>query len=216
MAYSSPIERNREAKGLPRRERRNLQQREEILDAALKLFSKKRYHNVAIQEIAKKAEIGIGTFYKFFNNKEELYNAIIMRAAKKWRNSLMDVLEQEQNPIQIINKYIAVRRKLFSDNLAVMRLYYAETRGASFNTRAGLDQDLINFYDEGIRKLASVFERGVKQHVFRELDPYQMAVALDGIINAILFRMMEDPARFRKGNNLSTVTDIFFSGVLNK
>ena len=58
-----------EIENLPRRERGRLLQRREILDAALKLFSEKGYHNVSIHEIAKEAEFGIGTLYKFFANK---------------------------------------------------------------------------------------------------------------------------------------------------
>ncbi len=56
--------------------------------------------------------------------------------------------------------------------------------------------------------------RGIKENVFRSLDPYQMALALDGMINTFLFRIMKDPARFREGDNLSTAADIFFRGVL--
>jgi TetR/AcrR family transcriptional regulator len=201
---------------LPRRERQNLRQRRGILDAALRLFSEKGYNNVSMHEIAGEAEFGIGTLYKFFTNKEDLYKALIMEVAKTWHRVLMQALEQESSPLRAIKKYIAVRRKLFSENLPIMRLYFAETRGASFNIRAGLDQDLLRLYDEGIEKLASIFEKGIKDHVFRHLDPYQMALALDGTINALLFRIMNDPARFRDGDNLSTAADIFFRGVLSK
>jgi len=59
-----------------RREREKLRQRQEILDVALNLFSKKGYHNISMHEIAKEAEFAIGTLYKFFRNKEDLYQAI--------------------------------------------------------------------------------------------------------------------------------------------
>ena len=207
---------NTNIENLPRRDREKLRQRGEILDAALSLFSEKGYHNVSMHEIAGKAEFGIGTLYKFFTNKEDLYKALIMEIAEKWHHALMQVLEQERNPLQAINRYIALRRELFFDNLPVMRLYFAETRGASFNIRAGLDQDILKLYDEGIEKLASVFQKGIKAHVFRSLDPYYMALALDGTINAFLSSVMNDPAQFRAEDNLSIATDIFFRGVLNK
>ena len=199
---------------LPRRERENLRQRGEILEAALRLFSEKGYHNVSMHEIAGEAEFGIGTLYKFFRNKEELYKALIMEMAEKWHHALIQVLEQERNPLRAIKRYITVHQELFYANLPLVRLYFAETRGASFNIKAGLDQDILRLYDEGIEKLASVFEKGIKDHVFRGLDPYQMALALEGTINTFLFRIMKDPARFREGDNLSTAADIFFRGVL--
>jgi len=216
MGSSLFAEVNREVENLPRRERENLRQRGEILQAALGLFSEKGYHNVSMREIAKEAEFGIGTLYKYFSDKEDLYKVLLMGVAEKWHHAAIRVLENERNPVRAIKKHIAVRHELFFDNLPIVRLYYAETRGVSFNIKAGLDQDLLRYCDELIEKLASVFDRGIKENVFRRLDPYHMALALDGIINAFLFRIMTDPARFRKGDNLSIATDIFLKGVLRK
>jgi len=201
---------------LPRRERENLRQRGEILDAALKLFSEKGYHNVSMHEIAKEAEFGIGTLYKFFANKEELYKALIMGVAEKWHHALIQVMEEELTPLRAIKKHIAIRRDLFFDNLPIVRIYFAESRGAGLNIRTGFDRELLKKHDEFLERLASVFERGIKEKVFRAVDPYFMALALDGIINTFLFRMIEDPDRFRKGDGLSIATDIFIKGVLRK
>ena len=99
-----------------------------------------------------------------------------MEVGEKFHFAFMQVLEQEQDPFQAIKRYIAMRRELFYNNLPVMRLYFAETKGASFNVRAGSDQDMIKLYDEGMEKLASVFERGIKERIFRSLDPYHMAL----------------------------------------
>jgi TetR/AcrR family transcriptional regulator len=211
-----PAEDNGALARLPRRERENLRQRGEILDTALKLFSEKGYHNVSMQQIAKQAEFGVGTLYKFFTNKQDLYRVLIMETAEKWQRSVFQALEQERDPFQALKEYIAMQRQLFFDNLPVVRLYYSETKGACYSMRPGFDQDLLKLRDERIKKLGSVFETGIKERVFRDLDPYHMSVALHGIIDAFLFRMMEDPARFRKRDELSDAAEIFLGGVINK
>jgi len=216
MSLPSPLEGNAAHEGLPRRERENLRKRGEILEAALRLFSEKGYHNVSMQQIAKHAEFGVGTIYKFFSNKQDLYKILIMETAERWQRAVVQVLEQEPNPFRAIERYIIVQRKLFFDNLPVVRLYYSETKGACFDIRAGFDEDLLRLRDERIRKLASVFEIGIKESVFRNLDPYHMALALNGIVDAFLFRMMEDPGRFQNRDELSDAAEIFFGGVLNK
>ncbi len=216
MSPSPPGEGTAKLERLPRRERENLRQRGEILDAALSLFSERGYHNVSMHEIAKEAEFGIGTIYKFFVNKEDLYKVLIMETAGKWHHAVIQVLEQERNPFRAIKRYITVHRELFFDNLPVVRLYYAETKGACFNIKAGFDPDLLRLRDERIKKLVSVFEMGVKENVFRDLDPYHMALALYGIIDAFLFRMMENPDRFRRKDELSDAAEIFLGGVMNK
>ena len=209
-------EANANLERLPRRERENLRQRGEILATALKLFSEKGYHNVSMQQIAKQAEFGVGTIYKFCANKQDLYKILIMETAEKWQRAVIQVLEQDRNPFRAIKRYITVQRELFFANLPVVRLYYSETKGACFNIRAGFDQDLLKLRDERIKKLASVFEIGINERVFRDLDPYHMALALHGIIDAFLFRMMENPAQFQKRDELSDAAEIFLGGVMNK
>jgi TetR/AcrR family transcriptional regulator len=90
--------------------------------------------------------------------------------------------------LRAVKKHIAGHRRLFFDNLPVVRLYYAEAGSASFSIRAGFDKDLRTLRDERAEKLISVFEKGVKENIFRELDPYHMGPALHGIIDAFLFR----------------------------
>ena len=70
---------------MPRRERERLRQREELLAAALELFSEKGFHNVSMHEIARKAEYSVGTLYRFFKDKEDLYKALIGRASCRER-----------------------------------------------------------------------------------------------------------------------------------
>jgi TetR/AcrR family transcriptional regulator len=198
---------------LSRKERQNLRQRGEILQAALRLFSEKGYHNVSMHEIAREAEFGIGTLYKYFINKEDLYKALIMRVAEEHHAAIMKVLEQETNPLQAVTGFVTVRLKLFCDNLPFMRLYFAETRGAGFNIKAGLDRDVLKLVDKGMKKLACIFEQGIRDHVFRNLGPYQMALALEGIVNAFLVEFMNNPDRVREEDILSTSVDIFLNGV---
>lgn len=199
---------------LSRRERENLRQRAEILEAALRLFSQKGYHNVSMREIAGEAEFGIGTLYKFFSNKESLYKALMMEMARFCHTTVMEALSEEQSPLSAINKYIEVRRELFVNNISLMRLYFAETTGASFNIKAGLDKDLAGLYDELIKELVLVFQRGIRENIFRDIDPHNMALALEGSLNAILWRLIEDPAKLQDSSDLSIIADIFFRGVL--
>ncbi len=185
-----------------------------MLAAALDLFSEKGYHNVSMHEIAKRAEFAIGTLYKFFKNKEDLYKALMMEKAEEYHRVLMGVLAEEDDVLTVLEDYIAAKVRLFTDNLASLRLYFAETRGASFNIKAGLDQDIRKLYDKFVMRLASVLEAGVRKKMFRKIDPYYMAVALEGLTNAFLFCWLEDPERHSYEANIPVIRDMFFKGVL--
>jgi AcrR family transcriptional regulator len=187
-----------------------------MLGAALELFSEKGFHNVSMHEIAKRAEFAIGTLYKFFKNKEDLYKALMMEKAEEHHRVLMGVLYEENDVLTVIEDYIVTKARLFADNLAIVRLYFAETRGASFNIKAGLDQDIRKLYDKFITRLASVFETGIRKKVFRKMDPYYMAVALEGLTNAFLFCWLEDPEQHPYVANVPVIRDMFLKGVMAK
>jgi len=201
-------------KTLSRREREKLMHRSQMLEAALQLFSEKGYHNVSMHEIAEKAEFAIGTLYKFFRNKEDLYKTLIMEKSREYHHTLMEVINKEEDVVSILKSYIAAKAELFTESLQVLRLYFAETRGASFNIQAGLDHDIQKLYDKFLEQLASVLEKGVRQKVLRDIDPYHMAVAIEGLSNAFLFCWLENPEQHPYEANTTAITEIFLKGVL--
>lgn len=55
------------------------ERRNEILDAAEFLFTTKGYSNTTINDILKKVGIAKGTFYHYFQSKEEVMDEVVMR-----------------------------------------------------------------------------------------------------------------------------------------
>jgi AcrR family transcriptional regulator len=60
------------------------EQAEKILEAASRLFGLGRFHEVRMEDIAGEAEVGKGTLYRYFADKEELYVALLQRAAEQY------------------------------------------------------------------------------------------------------------------------------------
>jgi AcrR family transcriptional regulator len=199
-------------KRLSRREREKERQRGEMLTAALDLFSERGYHGVSMHEIAKRAEFAIGTVYKFFKSKEDLYKVLMMETAAEYHALLEGALSREGDTLSVVMDYVRAKAGVFANSASALRLYVAETRGASFNIRAGLDDDIRELYDEVVEGLASVLEKGVKDKVLKKLDPYYMAVALEGLTNAFLFCWLKDPERHPYEKNVAMITELFLRG----
>jgi TetR/AcrR family transcriptional regulator len=199
---------------MPRREREKLRQRKEMLAAALGLFSEKGYHNVSMHEIAEKAEFAIGTLYKFFKNKEDLYKALMLEQANKFDDELTKAIKEPDDDIEKLRNYARAKGELFRANVSMIRLYFAETRGASFNVMA-LDSEIRERYYQFLQTLASVFERGIRRKRFKNIaDPYYLAIALDSLTNAFLFLWVEAPERHPYPEDPDTILDILFKGLV--
>ena len=206
-----------EERELPRREREKLTQRREMLAAALDLFSEKGYHNVSMQEIAEKAEFAVGTLYKFFRSKEDLYKALLLEMAETFDDALKTALEGPDPEIEKLRNYVKVKGELFRSNVPGIRLYFAETGGASFDIKAGLDSGIRERYGDFLKRLASVFESGMKRKQFRRIaDPYSLAVALGSITSAFLLLWLQDPERHPYPEDPDDILNLFFKGLLDQ
>jgi len=182
-----------EVKGLSRRERERLRHRKEILEGALELFSERGYHNVSMEEIARRSEFGVGTLYTFFHNKEELYKEMVLEKVEEFHSSLMEALNISGSEYKKIRNFVESVIRVFMKNLKFVKIYLTETRGIPFKLKAGLDKKIKAQYEDILRKLAEIFAEGIKRKVFRKIDPYLLAVALDGITSSFLIQHLEHP-----------------------
>lgn len=200
---------------LPRREREKLRQRQEMLATALDLFSQKGYHNVSMHEIATKAEFAIGTLYKFFQNKEDLYKALVLEQCDRFEEAIAQEVEKPGDEVEKLRNYVRTRSERFRSNLPFVRLFLAESRGASFNLKAGLGEELRKRYYDFLERIAAIFERGIKNKRFKQIaEPYYLAVALDSVIDTSLLLWLDAPERYPFPEDPDIILDIFFKGLI--
>ena len=200
---------------LSRREREKLRQRNEMLAAALDLFSLKGYHNVSMAEIASKAEFAIGTLYKFFQNKEDLYKALVLKLCEEHEADLAEAIEGPGDEVERLRNYIRTKGDRFREKLPFVRLFLAERRGASFNIKAGLDDELRKRHYISMERLARVFEDGIKSRRFKNIAaPFFLAVGLDSVIDGFLLLWLDEPERHPYPEDPDDILGVFLTGLL--
>ena len=72
--------------------------RQQILDAAIWILSRKLYYQCPISEIAKRAGVAKGTVYLYFSSKEELYFSIIFMLMDKMKEFVKSMTENKIVP----------------------------------------------------------------------------------------------------------------------
>ncbi len=201
-------------KDLSRKEKERLWRRRHILSSALELFAEKGYHNISMHKIAKKAEVAIGTLYKVFRNKEDLYKALVTKMVTDYHQILIEILASDDDTLTVLRSYISAKANFFAERITSLRFYFAETRGASFNIAVGLDEDMLKLYNELLERLEAVMKVGIKRNVLRRMDSYYMTISLEGLTNAFLFCWLENPERHSYEENIPIITEFFLKGSL--
>jgi TetR/AcrR family transcriptional regulator, transcriptional repressor of aconitase len=67
--------------------------REEILDAALRCFSRDGFHRTTMQDIVRESGLSPGAIYNYFKSKEEIVEAIANQRQAKEKQLLRDAVE---------------------------------------------------------------------------------------------------------------------------
>ena len=204
-----------EGRKTPRRERERLQQRQEILDAALELFSEKGYHRVSMQEIAKKAEFAVGTLYKFFKNKEALYRALMLRLSEQFNALLTEALAGSENEVEKLRCFARAKTAHFRQHASQIRLYLSETKGSKAKAMAELDAEMRNRREKFMQTLSVVFEQGIAKGRFAPIAaPYHLAIAVESLTNGLLFLWLDDPQDSLYPEDPDIILDILFKGLI--
>ncbi len=200
---------------LSRRERRKLQLRGEILDVALELFAEKGYHAVAMQEVADRAEVGVGTLYNFFSSKEDLYRQLVVGHARKVFTILRKLLaDGGKDAGEIVRSYVVSGWELLSSDVRVLKLHLAVTQGARFSLRIQLDPEIKKELDLLTEELAALMERAIAEERFRPVGGRNLALMLQGISHYFFLNWLRNPTPEAVGRNVEMILDLFFQGAL--
>lgn len=91
-------------KGMGRRERRAAETRLRLFRCALQLFAERGFPNVTIEDITEAADVGKGTFFNYFQSKDQILGVMAevqlgkvrqaLEIAKSGRDSMQSVLRQ--------------------------------------------------------------------------------------------------------------------------
>ena len=198
-----------------RREREKIRRRLEIMATALVLFSEKGYRNVSMREIASNAEIAIGTLYKFFLNKEDLYKCLLIELSDRFNAALSKAIESPGDEIVKLRRYVQAKGELFCNNAVTTRFYFTETRGTSFNIIARLDQDIHKCRERILEPVAEIFKSGIRTGRLHPIaEPYILSVALESLSNAFLFLWLKNPVTHSYPEDPDIILNIIFKGLV--
>ncbi|WP_328188396.1 TetR/AcrR family transcriptional regulator [Marinobacter sp. OP 3.4] len=76
-----------------------------ILEAALDRFAELGVNGVAVPDIANRAQVGTGTIYRYFQNKEALVNALFQEEKLRFGEYLAQTRDRQGSPRELFNQH---------------------------------------------------------------------------------------------------------------
>ena len=105
------------------------EKRKRILDVATTEFADYGFENTSIQQIAKKAEISVGSVYKYFENKEELFSMVVKESLSSLEELLLLHSSSDEDVMVKAEKVLKELLKFSRKHPQLIKLYCAITTG---------------------------------------------------------------------------------------
>jgi AcrR family transcriptional regulator len=148
--------------------------REEILSAAIQLFSASGYAGVSMRDIARACHLNVGSLYHHFNDKQHLHLAAVQQAFSDRSIILLDILESSEPPQQRLTRLIDVFCRLLSEDQTFSRLIQRELLDADEVRLKLLAEQVFGRFSNALNNLC--------QQLNPELDPALLATSIMGMI----------------------------------
>jgi AcrR family transcriptional regulator len=166
-----------------------------------------------MSDIAKEAEFGTGTLYKYFKSKEELYFTLIDEKVEEINRLVKAELSQKTSAVERIKKVLGLQFEFFERNRDFFRIYISERSRFEWTVKDELGKGLHEKMIAYIHVLAEVMKQGIRGGEFRPLNPMDLAHALVGIVNSFIFEWMISRESYPLISKRDTVLEIFLGGV---
>ena len=177
----------KERKALEKQMRRN-----QILDAARALLFSFGINNISISKIAKHAELGVGTIYFYYKNKEEIFAALQEEGLEILYSTILQISKKNIIHIEKLTQIALAYYRFSKDKKDYFDIinYFLSSPIVFF------ELDLKNKIDMSGHKILMVIREivldGISQGVFNEDDPYKFSIMFWGTIHGLLqFKKLE-------------------------
>ncbi len=171
---------------LSRKERERLAHRREILEAAERVFARDGYHGSTVEQIAQEAEFAVGTLYNFFKGKEELYEEVLASLIEDALALFGRQVACEADPVAAVVALIELRVAFLEEHKGFARVVFDTPLAEHSDPSLALSPRCLALIEEARVAFTRILERGVAAGVFVNIAAADIAVCLDGILNAFI------------------------------
>ena len=187
---------------------------QEIVEAAMKVFAREGFHHATMDHIAEETGVSKGTLYLYFPSKDEIIFSLLEWFFQKEYSNFEKLGEGEISARGKIEKVT----QTFLDGLLAIRPFipvmYEFFSLSARNPRVGeaIRNSLYGFMEQ----IQPVFEKGVENREFKNLDPESLVFTYGALIEGTLLIWSCDVEKIDLRETLTNSLKIFFDGIMKE
>lgn len=197
---------------------RKAAQRQKILESARVVFFRDGFMEANLDEVASLADVAKGTLYRYFENKAELYVAVLSHNGGIFEQRMRDAAAAGSDPADRIRRLGRFYRDHWSRNPEYFEIFWAlENQPVIGALPDAVVAEVTRLWRECLQILADVISDGARQGAFAPCDAWSVAnimwTAANGLIRS---EHVESAGRLREApaeECFDRMVDIFVAGL---
>ncbi|MDJ0868961.1 MAG: TetR/AcrR family transcriptional regulator [Myxococcota bacterium] len=209
------------AGGAPRRPRRaekKAQQRQRIMESARLVFFRDGFMAANLDEVAQRAGVAKGTLYRYFDNKAELYVAILAENGDAFEHKMREAVKSDESAPDQLRTISRFYLRHWLSNREYFQIFWAlENESVIGELPPSVVDQVKSLWDACLRILADVLEGGIRDGSFAQHDPWEMAHVLWTLGNGLIQAEGSEITRSLRGRDIESMfrdsVEVFLRGL---
>ncbi len=161
---------------MPRRDKRA-----DIVNAGIRIFSRKGFNRCSVEDILQEAHVARATFYSYFDSKKDLFVELVDGIL----NTMFEIVAKELGDIPMTLEELKERTsntilelyKFFSENWEFSAIYIKEVMGMN----PEIDYRIVEWQQRVADMVKVLLNRGIERGIFRSMDVDIVSTVVAGI-----------------------------------
>lgn len=108
---------------ISKREQKKLLAKQTIMETAIEQFVQQGFQATSIADIMKAAHMGLGTFYNYFDSKDQLLHYLLDNLAVQLQQRLQHLTAEQKSKAEILREMVLMTAQLVDSNKYVLPLF---------------------------------------------------------------------------------------------
>jgi TetR/AcrR family transcriptional regulator, cholesterol catabolism regulator len=186
----------------------NLAREDELLQKAIRLFSRGGFQETSLQQIANELAITRPLFYYYFESKEDLLWRIIGHLGDGLLEQAEPIATASEAPSERLRRILEKHIETLIDNIDAFRIYFAERHLLTGKKDLRIKRGELRYHD----LIAAVIAEGQQLHKFRDGDPHFLTRLSVGTANSLL-RWYRPSGSMAPRETIVAIADFILAGL---
>jgi len=202
---------------LSRKERDDQRKRREILESALEIFASRGFHSTTMAQISKKSQYPLGTIYKYFPGKKEMYHDLVINRVKDLGHILFEISQDPKIGVDDkLKSSLFAQASFYRANREVVKIYISERNNIDAVAMPKLNERVNTLHERMVSLFQNIFDQGIEQGKFKAYPSGDMAALFSDIVHSAAWSsLFRDESDAKLNKRLSMIFEMFTNGILN-